>query len=885
MREGEGRLRKQAISGIMLALLFTGMLVTIFDIMPVKGDWVSTIYIRANGLVDPPTAPLLHDGDVYTLTDNIITSWDGIVIERDNMTLNGAGYLVQGPGDIGSKGIGLTDRHNVTVKNMEVKGFHYGILLYSSSNNTIFGNSIADNRLGVVLSSGSSNNHVVGNTFAGDGLHILASYGNVAEGNIVNGKPLVYLENVSDQSVADAGQVVLVNCNNIRVENLNLSSSSVGVELLDTNNAKIANNTIAGNFFGIHFINSSNNTVSASNLTANIEDGIALRGFSNNNSISRNNFEYNAKGIETSQALNNSIVGNNIRANTGPGIYLGENSIDNRVIGNNLTSNGYGIYLFYALSNLVYHNNFMNSNQIFTYNSANVWDDRYPLAGNYWGDYAGEDANGDGIGDKPYVIYGDEWDHYPLMRPWSPLPIHDVNTGSGYGTIQEAIDANETLDGHRIFVEAGTYNENIIVNKSLTLIGESKETTTINGTTLGTVLNVTANQVAISNFTIQNSGSTSLDSGIELYSTSYCNITENIVTKNNHGILLYHSTNNTISRNTIVANNGSAIEFIWSSNNTAFRNKIRDNDESGLLLTIDPSNNTLCSDNNTIRRNEIVNNYDGISLELSSGNSVYENTLGLNSRCGLFVYNSSGSLIHHNNFANNTTQVLTENSANAWDDGYPSGGNYWTDHNGTDLFSGPYQNLTGSDGIGDTALVINASNQDQYPLMNPWSNIAVWGVVPSKTMVIQGDTLSIKVTVENQGYFTEIFNVTIYANLDPIQTQDTALASGSITTLTFNWNTWGFSYGNNTLSAYAWSVIGETDMTDNVLIGQAVRVLIPGDINRDGVVDSADLGILGMAWGAFRGDSNYRADADLDHNDVVDSTDLGILGAHWGDME
>jgi len=62
---------------------------------------------------------------------------------------------------------------------------------------------------------------------------------------------------------------------------------------------------------------------------------------------------------------------------------------------------------------------------------------------------------------------------------------------------------------------------------------------------------------------------------------------------------------------------------------------------------------------------------------------------------------------------------------NIWDDGYPSGGNYWSDYNGTDLFSGSYQNETGSDGIGDTPYVIDENNQDNYPLIAPFNSFTV----------------------------------------------------------------------------------------------------------------------------------------------------------------
>ena len=99
---------------------------------------------------------------------------------------------------------------------------HCGVRLYSSSNNNITGNNITNNHCGVYLHD-SSNNMVSGNTFINDGVRVWGSYGNVVEDNTVNGKPLVYLEGVQNYSVSDAGQVILVNCNNIIVENLNIS--------------------------------------------------------------------------------------------------------------------------------------------------------------------------------------------------------------------------------------------------------------------------------------------------------------------------------------------------------------------------------------------------------------------------------------------------------------------------------------------------------------------------------------------------------------------------------------------------------------------------------------------------------------------------------------
>jgi hypothetical protein len=84
---------------------------------------------------------------------------------------------------------------------------------------------------------------------------------------------------------------------------------------------------------------------------------------------------------------------------------------------------------------------------------------------------------------------------------------------------------------------------------------------------------------------------------------------------------------------------------------------------------------------------------------------------------------SDNNTVHHNNFIGNTIQVdgaHISDSVNMWDNGYPSGGNYWSDYNGTDLYSGPNQDVAGSDGMGDGPYVINSNNFDRYPLMTQY---------------------------------------------------------------------------------------------------------------------------------------------------------------------
>lgn len=99
-------------------------------------------------------------------------------------------------------------------------------------------------------------------------------------------------------------------------------------------------------------------------------------------------------------------------------------------------------------------------------------------------------------------------------------------------------------------------------------------------------------------------------------------------------------------------------------------------------------------------------------------NDIYHNTYGIYSRTG----NTINNTIYHNNVINNTQKNAYDEGINKWDNGYPSGGNFWNNYNGSDSFSGPGQNISGSDGIGDTPYNITGHtppNKDRYPLMVP----------------------------------------------------------------------------------------------------------------------------------------------------------------------
>jgi parallel beta-helix repeat protein len=150
------------------------------------------------------------------------------------------------------------------------------------------------------------------------------------------------------------------------------------------------------------------------------------------------------------------------------------------------------------------------------------------------------------------------------------------------------------------------------------------------------------------------------------------------------------------------------------------------------------------SHNSTVSGNTITNSTYGIFL-LGSGNGTFSGNTVTNSTYGIYLSMSSNNIIYHNNFIDNSQQVSINPSGytNVWDDGYPSGGNYWSDYTGMDLYWGLYQNKTGSDGIGDTPYVIDGNNRDNYPLISPyeyWSSPILGDI--NKDMKVDSDDLS-----------------------------------------------------------------------------------------------------------------------------------------------
>jgi parallel beta-helix repeat protein len=143
----------------MVTLILFGTFIIACDVRPVRAS--GTIYILADGSIDPPTASIQRDGNNYTFTDNI---YDSVVVERSYIRIDGAGYTLQGSGS--GYGFNWTDINSVKVNNTSIKNFGCGVYLHNSSGNTISGNNITNNSNGVLLSNSSNSNDVEGNIIA-----------------------------------------------------------------------------------------------------------------------------------------------------------------------------------------------------------------------------------------------------------------------------------------------------------------------------------------------------------------------------------------------------------------------------------------------------------------------------------------------------------------------------------------------------------------------------------------------------------------------------------------------------------------------------------------------------------------------------------------------
>jgi parallel beta-helix repeat protein len=176
---------------------------------------------------------------------------------------------------------------------------------------------------------------------------------------------------------------------------------------------------------------------------------------------------------------------------------------------------------------------------------------------------------------------------------------------------------------------------------------------------------------------------------VETISSSLVTIRNNVVTECSYGIVIRFYSPETLIENNTATGNFAAVLLYQASGGVR------------------------------VRYNNLSSNDIGIFMSGAIGSEVVGNRVSMNAHEGILLESGSTSnVFHHNYFISNAVQVAGETAnANTWDDGYPSGGNYWDDCTGVDLFSGPNQDEEGADGICDEQYVVGSGSVDRYPLM------------------------------------------------------------------------------------------------------------------------------------------------------------------------
>jgi len=248
--------------------------------------------------------------------------------------------------------------------------------------------------------------------------------------------------------------------------------------------------------------------------------------------------------------------------------------------------------------------------------------------------------------------------------------VNRLNVGGNgefnYSSIQEAVF--DSVNGDTIFVYPGVYYENIVINKSISLLGLDKNNVSINGEDGIYSILVKSYGILISGFTIRNSNVGILISGKDF---EFCNISDNIFTNNSEAIRLINTSNNNIFRNLITNHSNFGIVLYNSKENVFFKNTIVDN-KRGIYLGRWSNNNLIFENNftnynyglnldysfnNQIIDNLIQNGDYGIYLSNSKNNNITNNYIFYNEQSGIYISNSDENNLSSNIFLNNNQDI------------------------------------------------------------------------------------------------------------------------------------------------------------------------------------------------------------------------------------
>jgi parallel beta-helix repeat protein len=559
------------------------------------------------------------------------------------------------------------------------------IEIVQSSYNSVYNNTVYSNIgpvRGIGINNGSFNqvyNNTVYSSNSGVQVDWYANNNSIFNNNFYNCSNSLSFSNFAHDNQVFSNQISLA------VNAISLDSGAYG-NLLQ-------NNAITNNSVGFFITNSTNNNIYSNTIVDGTSTGIVLNPYSSNNVIAFNNVSNNRNGISLGQNCSNVTISDNfILNNIQTGIRT--DGISNTTISNNtINYNMWGIMCDRNSVDLLVTKNVIknsgNNGILFSGLGQNITVSENLVQYSYWegirlsGNYNTFLIKNNTVQNNGHINDGHGLFLWNASGVIVESNLIENNSATGIWAGHESFNfeiKNNNING------PGDNGIGLMDNASRVLV-ENNYISNFNPS--GIILSELVNDVIIKNNTCVNNGN-----GIALFGNNggHQNIAGITIQNNaflndiNVGLNVIDAWNITVDQN-FAFGNGQGI-FISQSNNVTVTGNLVDQNLGGAIGVVDSSTNVTVSSNNVTR-----------------------NSLGVN-------FNSaSGNLVYHNNFISNTNQASSVNSTNAWDNGYPSGGNYWSNYNGVDRFTGSNQNLFGQDGIGDLVFAVNSEIIDNYPLV------------------------------------------------------------------------------------------------------------------------------------------------------------------------